>query len=86
MDFELSEEQRLYQDSARKMVTLHIEPELKSHDRGNRPLPKEAMLRIFQAFAREGLRNSAFQRRTVDRGCRDAGLWTGIRAGAINAR
>jgi alkylation response protein AidB-like acyl-CoA dehydrogenase len=54
MDFELSEEQHLYQDSARKMVTLHIEPELKSHDR-NRPLPKEAMLRIFQAFAREGL-------------------------------
>src|SRR5208337_3548618 len=32
----------------------HIEPELRSHDR-NRPLPKAAMLRIFQVFANEGL-------------------------------
>ena len=54
MDFELSDEQRLFQDSARKMVERHIRPELDSHDR-NRPLPKEAMLRIFQVFAREGL-------------------------------
>jgi alkylation response protein AidB-like acyl-CoA dehydrogenase len=54
MDFELSDEQRLFQDSARKMVERHIRPELDSHDR-NRPLPKEAMLRIFQVFSREGL-------------------------------
>src|SRR3989304_4001777 len=54
MDFELSEEQRLYQDSARKMVERKIRPELDSHDR-DRPLPKEAMLRIFQVFDREGL-------------------------------
>ncbi|MBI2224608.1 MAG: acyl-CoA/acyl-ACP dehydrogenase [Betaproteobacteria bacterium] len=54
MDFELSEEQRLFQDSARKIAEKHIRPELESHDR-NRPLPKEAMLRIFQVFAREGL-------------------------------
>lgn len=54
MDFELSEEQRLFQDSARKIAEKHIHPELESHDR-NRPLPKEAVLRIFQVFAREGL-------------------------------
>lgn len=54
MDFELSEEQRLLQESARKIAERHIRPELESHDR-NRPLPKEAMLRIFQVFAREGL-------------------------------
>lgn len=54
MDFELSEEQRLFQDSARKIAEKHIRPELESHDR-NRPLPKEAVLRIFQVFAREGL-------------------------------
>ncbi len=54
MDFELSEEQRMFQDSARKIAEKHIRPELESHDR-NRPLPKEAMLRIFQMFAREGL-------------------------------
>lgn len=54
MDFELSEEQRLIQESARKIAERHIRPELELHDR-NRPLPKEAMLRIFQVFAREGL-------------------------------
>ncbi len=54
MDFELSEEQRLFQESARKLAEKHLRPELESHDR-NRPLPKEAMLRIFQVFAREGL-------------------------------
>lgn len=54
MDFELSEEQRLFQESARKLAEKHLRPELESHDR-NRPLPKEAMLRIFRIFAREGL-------------------------------
>jgi alkylation response protein AidB-like acyl-CoA dehydrogenase len=54
MDFEFSEEQRLLQHSAREITAKHIEPVLRSHDR-DRPLPKEAMLRIFQVFANEGL-------------------------------
>jgi len=54
MDFDLSEEQRLLQDSARKLVAKHIRPELESNDRA-KPLPKEVILRILQVFAREGL-------------------------------
>ncbi|MBI4191751.1 MAG: acyl-CoA/acyl-ACP dehydrogenase [Betaproteobacteria bacterium] len=54
MDFDLSEEQRLLQDSARKLVSRHIRPQLDSHDR-ERPLPKEVVLGILQLFAREGL-------------------------------
>ena len=54
MDFELSEEQRMFQDSARKMVEKHIQPVLDAHDR-TRPLPKEAMLGIFEVFAGAGL-------------------------------
>ena len=54
MDFELSGEQRQLQDSARELAERYLRPELESHDAA-RPLPKEAMLRIFEVFAREGL-------------------------------
>ncbi len=54
MDFALSEEQRMLRDSARRMTEKQIEPVLFSHDR-NRPLPKEAVLQIFQILAEEGL-------------------------------
>lgn len=54
MDFELSEDQRLLQDSAHRMVATEIEPRLRAHDRA-RPLPKSAMLEIYGVLAREGL-------------------------------
>lgn len=54
MNFQLSEEQQMLQASARQIAQQYIEPVVQSHDR-NRPLPKEAMLGIFQIFAKEGL-------------------------------
>ncbi len=54
MDFDLSEDQRLLVDSARKMTETEIVPVLAANDPG-RPLDKKEMLRIFAVFAREGL-------------------------------
>lgn len=54
MDFKLSEDQRLLQDSARRMVASEIEPRLRAHD-PSRPLPKSTMLEIYAVLAREGL-------------------------------
>ncbi len=54
MDFELSDEQKMLQESARRMVADFIDPLLKSHD-PNRSIPKADMLRIMQRFAEEGL-------------------------------
>jgi alkylation response protein AidB-like acyl-CoA dehydrogenase len=54
MDFTLSEEQRLAQDSARRMVEREIDPILARHD-PDAPLPKPAVLEILQTCARQGL-------------------------------
>ena len=54
MDLELSAEQRLIQDTARRMVERDIQPILDSHPK-DRPLPKDAMLRIFATCADQGL-------------------------------
>lgn len=54
MDFSLTDEQSIVQDSARSMVATEIAPILAAHDK-DRPLPKEAMLKIYSVFAREGL-------------------------------
>ncbi|MCC6535346.1 MAG: acyl-CoA/acyl-ACP dehydrogenase [Burkholderiales bacterium] len=54
MDFELTQEQRMLQASARRMVAEFIEPILKAHD-PEKPIPKPEMLRIFQRFGEEGL-------------------------------
>ena len=42
MDFRLTEEQELLQDSVSRMVRTEIEPRLKRHD-ATKPLPKETM-------------------------------------------
>jgi alkylation response protein AidB-like acyl-CoA dehydrogenase len=54
MDFNLSEEQRLLQDSARRMADAEITPRLRAH-RPDAPLPKSVMLEIYAVLAREGL-------------------------------
>ncbi len=54
MDFELAEDQRLIQESTRRMVADFINPILKSKDR-RVSLPKNEMLKILQRFAEEGL-------------------------------
>jgi alkylation response protein AidB-like acyl-CoA dehydrogenase len=54
MDFELSEDQTLLVDSARRMVETDIAPILADND-PDRSLDKAEMLRIFAVFAREGL-------------------------------
>ncbi|MGF7160402.1 alkylation response protein AidB-like acyl-CoA dehydrogenase [Rhodoligotrophos appendicifer] len=54
MDFSLTEEQTILQDSARRMVEQEIMPILKAND-PDRPLPKSAMLQVYAVFAREGL-------------------------------
>jgi len=54
MDFELTQEQRMLQESARRMVADFIEPILKAND-PEKALPKSEMLRIFQRFGEEGL-------------------------------
>ena len=54
MDFDLSEDQRLLVDSARKMAATEIVPVLAAND-PTRPLAKKEMLRIFAVFSREGL-------------------------------
>lgn len=54
MDFTLTDEQRMAQDSARKMVEMDIDPILARHD-SDTPLPKDATLQILQICARQGL-------------------------------
>lgn len=54
MDFKLSEEQELLQDSVSRMVRTEIEPRLKRHD-ATKPLPKQTMLEIYGILAEMGL-------------------------------
>ncbi len=54
MNFELSTEQKLLRESAKSMVERDIQPVMDEHDQ-NTPLPKEAMLRIYEVLARQGL-------------------------------
>ena len=54
MDFKLSTEQRLLQDSVQRMVDREIQPILDAHD-PDRPLPKAPSLAIAQAYASQGL-------------------------------
>lgn len=54
MDFQLSTEQRMLQESTKKMVDRHIQPVLSAFP-ADRPLPKEQVKTILQLLAREGL-------------------------------
>src|SRR5687767_7270972 len=54
MDFQLTSEQRMIQDSARRMVERDIQPVLDAQD-PDRPLPKEVMRQLLQVCARQGL-------------------------------
>jgi alkylation response protein AidB-like acyl-CoA dehydrogenase len=54
MEFTLNDEQRMAQDSARRMVEREIDPILARHDPDS-PLPKEATLEILKVCARQGL-------------------------------
>ncbi len=54
MQFQLTHEQKLIQDTIARMVTREIEPILKAHD-ADRPLPKEALRTILQLCASQGM-------------------------------
>src|SRR5690606_4890343 len=54
MDFRLSDEQKMIQESIRKMVDRDITPILKSED-PNLPLPKEKVRQIVKICAQQGL-------------------------------
>ena len=54
MDFELDYEQRAMQESVQKMVARHIQPILDAND-ADKPLPKQAMHKIFEKCAELGL-------------------------------
>jgi len=54
MEFSLSYEQRQIQESIRKMVDRDIQPVLDAHD-ADAPLPKEAIRKIIQTCATQGL-------------------------------
>lgn len=54
MDFQLTQEQKLYSENGRRMVETGIEPILRAHS-PDRPLPKAELLRIYELFARQGL-------------------------------
>lgn len=54
MDFQLSSEQRMLQESVRRMVDRHIQPVLDACA-ADSPLPKEQAKSILQLLAREGL-------------------------------
>ena len=54
MDFQLSPEQELMRDSTCQMVKRKINP-LLAENAADKPLPKEAALRIFQALSQHGL-------------------------------
>ena len=54
MDFQLTSEQRMIQESTRRMVEKDIRPILDAHDQ-DAPLPKQALLTILQHCGRQGL-------------------------------
>jgi len=54
MDFQLTGEQRMIQEAARRMAERDIQPVLDAHD-ADRPLPKEVMRKLLQVCARQGL-------------------------------
>ena len=54
MDFRLSEEERLIQETARETVAREIAPVMAAHDR-EAPLPKPVMLEFFAVLKRLGL-------------------------------
>ena len=54
MDFQLDSEQRMIQELIRQMVDRKIIPIMKSHDT-DKPLPKDAVLKIFKLCAEQGL-------------------------------
>lgn len=54
MDFELTSEQKMIQESVRRMVDRDIRPILDAHDQ-DMPLPKDAMQHILQLCANQGL-------------------------------
>ena len=54
MDFDLSTEQKLIQDSARSMMERDVQPILDKHD-PNKSLPKASMLEIFGHLKNMGL-------------------------------
>jgi alkylation response protein AidB-like acyl-CoA dehydrogenase len=54
MDFQLTSEQRMLQESARRMVERDIQPVLDKQD-ADRPLPKEVMRQLLQVCAGQGL-------------------------------
>jgi alkylation response protein AidB-like acyl-CoA dehydrogenase len=54
MDFKLTEEERMIKEVAREIVAREIAPEMDAHDR-DRPLSKEAMLKIYASLGPLGL-------------------------------
>ena len=54
MDFQLTSEQRMIQELARRMVERDIQPVLDKQDR-EKPLPKEVMRQLLQVCAGQGL-------------------------------
>lgn len=54
MDFQLTSEQQMVQDSIRRMVARDIQPVLDAHD-PDTPLPKQVMLELLQLCATQGL-------------------------------
>jgi alkylation response protein AidB-like acyl-CoA dehydrogenase len=54
MEFKLDSEQRMIQESTQRMVERDIDPILAAHDR-DKPLPREAMQKIFAICAQQGL-------------------------------
>lgn len=54
MDFSLTSEQKLIQESCKQMVDREIDPVLAAHD-PDKPLPKAAVLQIYKALAGMGL-------------------------------
>jgi alkylation response protein AidB-like acyl-CoA dehydrogenase len=54
VDFQLTSEQRMIQDSVRRMVSRDIQPILDAHN-ADAPLPKEAMRQVLQFCATQGL-------------------------------
>lgn len=56
MDFKLSEEERMIRELARGIAAREIVPLMEAHDH-ERPLPKEAMLKIYAALLPLGLNN-----------------------------
>src|SRR5262245_56051666 len=54
MDFQLTGEQRMIQESVRRMAERNLQPVLDAHD-PDRPLPKEVMRQLLQVCAGQGL-------------------------------